>query len=375
VKQVVLAQTLPGSGYSMVRYGTGLHEALVKASYEGWSIESLRLGSNQAARDLKPSTARESRFDRYVRYPIAVSRVNADVVHIVDHGYAHLLLGLNGTPTIVTCHDTIPWLMARGEVPSRIPRRVMWSVIMRLRMLNRARHIIADSHNTRRDLERLMPLLAGKISVIYPGVGGNFTRPPLAWDKRHARDALGIPGADRLLLGIGGSKVSKNALGLLRIFAAVHERTTGVRLAIVGSLTDDFRRTAREMRIADRLHEFRDLPEERLVDLYRASDVLIFPSWYEGFGWPPLEAMACGVPVVASRAGSLAEVLGDGALLFEPSDTLGFANAIERLLGNSELAQRQIEAGLRRSSRYTWEHTAEQVFDVYKHVLGVPFSH
>jgi alpha-1,3-rhamnosyl/mannosyltransferase len=186
---------------------------------------------------------------------------------------------------------------------------------------------------------------------------------------------LGIPGADRLLLGIGGSKVSKNALGLLRIFAAVHERTTGVRLAIVGSLTDDFRRTAREMRIADRLHEFRDLPEERLVDLYRASDVLIFPSWYEGFGWPPLEAMACGVPVVASRAGSLAEVLGDGALLFEPSDTLGFANAIERLLGNSELAQRQIEAGLRRSSRYTWEHTAEQVFDVYKHVLGVPFSH
>ena len=109
--------------------------------------------------------------------------------------------------------------------------------------------------------------------------------------------------------------------------------------------------------------------DERLAGFYRAADLLAFPSMWEGFGWPPLEAMACGTPVVASNAASLPEVIGDAGLLVEPQDSEGLARAMQRLLTNDELRRSLIEKGLQRARCFTWERTALDTLAVYERVI------
>ena len=114
---------------------------------------------------------------------------------------------------------------------------------------------------------------------------------------------------------------------------------------------------------------FHGLTDGNLGRLYRASDVLVFPSWYEGFGWPPLEAMSCGLPVVASQRGFVARSAGRGRGTVEPSDVKGIATSTLRLLRDTNLRERQIAAGLMHARQFAWERTALGVLEVYKAVL------
>ena len=112
------------------------------------------------------------------------------------------------------------------------------------------------------------------------------------------------------------------------------------------------------------------VPDEDIPALYSLADLLVMPSLYEGFGLPPLEAMACGTPVVASNATSLPEVVGDAGLLVAPREACALAEAIETVLSDSQLRNRMVERGLARASTFTWERTAEETASVYRHVLG-----
>ncbi|MGO9455392.1 MAG: glycosyltransferase family 4 protein [Candidatus Binataceae bacterium] len=366
--KVVLVQPLATGGYSMRRYGSNMETALKSASSAEWEVESFHLPLDRGP--FKEALPHGMEIvSRYVKYPAAVSRLRADIVHIIDHGYGHLLLGLNKTKTVVTCHDAIPWLTFRGTIPVRISRRVMFSSIARLKQLTKAAHVIVDSQNTKADLEHLMPSLSGRISVVYPGVSKAFSPVTGPEERDESRAALGIAPDETLLLHVGGTIVYKNVQLLPTILNTLKDRVKCIKLIVVGKLSKEFLRNIEMSGLSRHVTRMQNLDEEALVRLYRSSDVFVFPSLYEGFGWPPLEAMACGVPVVSSRAGSLAEVLGEGAILCDPSDAVGFAAAIEKLLTESELRQRQIAAGKRRAARYTWEHTAEQVLEVYRHVL------
>jgi len=108
--------------------------------------------------------------------------------------------------------------------------------------------------------------------------------------------------------------------------------------------------------------------DEELVDLYNIADLLVFPSFYEGFGFPPLESMACGTPVVVSNAASLPEVVGNSGLLVDPSSPEAFAEAIMKVLGSPEFARKLSEKGLERASKYTWHKTAEKTMNIYQGV-------
>jgi glycosyltransferase involved in cell wall biosynthesis len=233
--------------------------------------------------------------------------------------------------------------------------------------MRKADWVIADSHSTMDDVERLVPALRGRVSVVYPGISPGLTTNVV--DKVDVRNELGFKNSDRLLLSVGGNKFYKNSSSLAKAFALISAQTPNARWLAVGGVAEDARKILQRSGLSEHLHEFHGLTDGDLGSLYRAGDVLVFPSWYEGFGWPPLEAMSCGLPVVASNAGSLREVLADAALLVEPSDVKGIATSTLRLLRDTNLRERQIAAGLAHARQFTWERTARGMFEVYNAVL------
>jgi glycosyltransferase involved in cell wall biosynthesis len=162
----------------------------------------------------------------------------------------------------------------------------------------------------------------------------------------------------------------KNSGSLAEAFEMISAQAPDVKWVAVGGVGEGAEKILRRSGLSDHLCVFHRLSDEELGRLYRASDVLVFPSWYEGFGWPPLEAMSCGLPVVASNAGSLREVLGEAALLVEPSDVKAIATNALRLLADTNLHKRQIAAGLVHARQFTWKRTAHGVLEVYKAVMG-----
>jgi glycosyltransferase involved in cell wall biosynthesis len=370
-KKAVLALPVAGAGFSMERYGHSLRESLQEASDRNWTIESFRPGrSGIAEQELTPGHVRDI-YERYVSYPLAARRLDADLVHIVDHGYGHLLLALKGVRTVVTCHDVIPWLAATGEIPLAVSRRVQRSVVVRLRCLKLASHVVAVSNNTKADLIRLMPELDGKTSVVYPGVSSAFRPAGEGETREQLRARLAIAPDAKVLLHVGQASY-KNIGKLIELLSIIKCRIEAIKLIVTAPLKAEVHAEAQRRGVADIVSEAKAPDDTKLIDLYRASDVFVFPSWYEGFGWPPLEAMACGLPVVSSRAGSLTEVLGDAALLCNPSNTKEIADAAEQLIVNRELANRQIAAGIRRAAAYTWEETARQMLAIYGRVAETP---
>jgi len=366
--KVTLAESAVSDGYSMRRYAAELALALAKHAGDGWEFE----------RQLPPVGIQDDRhngavgrfynsFQRYVRYPLAARSWHADLVHVFDHAYAQAVLGVKGAKVIVTCHDTIPWLEKMGEVPRSLPLSVILTVRWRLRLLRRANWVIAVSLNTKNDVERLVPTLKGRVSVVYSGISPALMTNVV--DKVAIRRKLGFTSSDRLLLSVGATHPYKNSGSLAEAFVMISAQDPNAKWLAVGGIAEDAKRILQRSGLSDQLREIHHLNDGDLGGLYSTADALVFPSWYEGFGWPPLEAMSCGLPVVASNAGSLREVLGDAALLVEPSDVKALAMSTLSLLRDTNLRERQIAAGLAHARQFTWERTARGVLEVYKNVL------
>jgi len=170
------------------------------------------------------------------------------------------------------------------------------------------------------------------------------------------------------LLYLGTLEPRKNIPNLLRAFDRVADRLDAdlVLGGAEGWLTEELHQTLAEMNQRERVRLTGFIPEGELASWLSAADAFVFPSRYEGFGLPPLEAMACGTPVIASTSSSLPEVLGDDALLAAPDDIEGIGNAIEGLLGDPALAADLRERGLVRAARFTWEATARATLEAYR---------
>lgn len=234
----------------------------------------------------------------------------------------------------------------------------------------RSHRIVVDAASTRDDLGRLLKIEPGKVDVVPLGLGNQQRATPLPEPK--VREWLGA--SDRpIVLCVAGKRRHKNLMRLVGAVATIpaHGRPLLVLPGYRTGHEEELKNRAVALGAADDIRFLGWVDPEHLEGLYGAASCFVFPSLLEGFGLPVLEAMARGVPVACSARGSLAEVAGDAALLFDPESESSIATAIERLLGDRAEVDRLRAAGLRRASKFTWAATAAGTLACYERTLGI----
>ncbi|HVO25463.1 MAG TPA: glycosyltransferase family 1 protein [Candidatus Margulisiibacteriota bacterium] len=265
---------------------------------------------------------------------------------------------------VVTLHDLTPLLFPRLHPW----RRVLGFRLLLRPALRRAHHVIVDSAHTRADLIQRGVVSTHKVTVVPLGTNQDFARSARTDGFQHRYD---VP--ERYILNVGVLEPRKNHALLIAALRRLHDSGERVGLVIVGRdgwRWRDPRLQADAATLRPWVRIYRDVPDADLAEFYRRALAFAYPSLYEGFGLPVLEAMACGTPVVASRTSSLPEVFGDAALLADPTDTTEFAAQLLQVLRQPALRARLIAAGQERAAHLTWQRTAEQTLAVYQRVCG-----
>lgn len=315
------------------------------------------------------------RLDRHasvlLRYPVHVRRQSADVFHIVDHSYAHLTRAVPAGRAIVTCHDLILLHAENHDIGFRGNRlpvlRFRWSTSF----LRRAGLVACPSEATADDAVELIGVHPSRIRVIPQGVSRTFTERPED-ERRETRRRLDPSGARAIVMSVSTGGGYKNVPATLKVMGALASRGVDAILVRVGApLAPSYSALAHELGVIDRIRAFHATTDEELADLYSAADVLLFPSYWEGFGWPPLEALACGTPsVVASGCRSVMDLVGDSALAAPGADIAGLTDAVQMIVTDPLLRRELIERGRPRVAALTWDRTAAAYEDAYSEVAG-----
>jgi len=304
---------------------------------------------------------------RFVEYPLAARRVRADIYHIVDQGYADLATVLPKGRTVVTCHDLMLLKAQEGGAGFQGRPWSVWRFSWSTSYLKEVAHVVCVSQATKADLLRLRDVREDRISIIPNGISARF--------RRLGEDVLrglrrGVGGAGRFaLLHVSSGNPYKNNAGVLRVVAELRRAGLDVALTRVGRpLNPGEQALARELGVETKVMEGGFVSDERLVELYNACDVFLFPSYWEGFGWPALEAMACGLPLVTSDCPALAELVGDAGRMASPDDICGLAEHVGAILESQGLARELRRRGFERAAQYSWKRTVEAYARVYEAV-------
>jgi len=270
-------------------------------------------------------------------------------------------------PSVVTVHDLTVLLL-----PETHRLKVRLSQLPFLRStLDRATRVVADSRSTAEDLRVHFPQCAGRVRVICPGIDPDF-QPGSPEAIAATREGLGCP--DGYILYAGTLEPRKNLACLLDAWETLRdeEPETTPPLVLAGPYGWGSARLVRRLeRVAARapVQMLGRLCRQRLVEVFQGARIFAYPSLYEGFGLPPAEAMACGIPTVVSRASSLPEVVGEAGLTVAPDSPEELAGALRRLLRDGELAADLADAGRQQSRLFTWERAAEAFEETFREAL------
>jgi glycosyltransferase involved in cell wall biosynthesis len=305
-----------------------------------------------------------SRFGlRFV--PLEAITGAADLFHGTNYGAPRRL----AARLIVTVHD-----LALLRFPQFGTPGMRAHVQRSCARLPEAHRIIADSQATASDLVALAGCDPARIRVVYPACDPRFV--PLDRDAARMTVAQRFALHDPYLLHVGTLEPRKNLVALLRAFARL--RATAAhrhRLVLVGQrgwLYEPIFDALAALGLDDQVCVIDTARDEDLPALYAAADVFVYPSFYEGFGLPVLEAMACGTPVVTSDRSSLPEVAGDAALLADPEDEVALGEAMQRMLTDATLRRTMAERGLERAQAFSWTRCARDTLAVYEEALAQP---
>jgi glycosyltransferase involved in cell wall biosynthesis len=293
--------------------------------------------------------------------PRQAARAGVDLLHSL----ASTAPGWGRFRSVVTIHDLIYRIVPEGH---SVLRGLGMRVLVPL-AAHRSHRIIVPSATTRESLRTLLGVPTAKVDVVPEGLGARRRTDPMPEREVRARLAAG---ERPIALSLSAKRPHKNLIRLLGALARI-PATRRPLLVLPGYPTpheSELRRHAAELGIDEDVRFRGWVDANELEGLYAAAACLVFPSLYEGFGLPALEAMARGVPVACSGRGALAEVAGDAALLFDPKSERSMAEAIERLLGDRELANRLRAAGYDRAAQFSWAATASGTLASYERTLG-----
>jgi len=322
----------------------------------------------------------DSYFLNHFGFPWLLRRLRPDLVHIPLNQVPLFM----GEPYVVTIHDMASLLFQTGSGLRLSLRRFLLR-----RGLLRAKRIIAVSEATRRDVRDTLNIPEDRIRMVYNAPNPELRQPPHAGDAPEANsEGERLARARTLeryqihypfLLYAGNIRPQKNIPRLVEAFAVVREQLSRhpvyheLHLIIIGdeiSRYPSVRRAVIQARVEKVVRFLGFVPFETLRIFFEHAAVFVFPSLYEGFGLPPLEAMACGTPVVTSNVSSLPEVVGDAALLVNPENVFEIARGIQDVLLDEDLRHRLIGRGKVQAARYSWERTAREVLEVYREVAA-----
>ncbi|MBN2390228.1 MAG: glycosyltransferase family 4 protein [Anaerolineae bacterium] len=358
--------------YAILATGSPHHFVLMAATAglgDRWTREQQRLCETVAHpttltfRDLPLTDDWMARLWQRLRLPLPAEWITGRVDVFYSPDFVLPPLRRN-TRALLTVHD-LSFLRHPETFPPKLGAYLNQAVP---RSVARADHILADSEATRRDLIDLLDVPPGKVTTLYGGVTPRFSpqatdsEPTAVHERAHLQAQYGV-GARPYVLAVGTVQPRKNYVQLMEACDPLATQRD-LDLVIVGRpawLSEPILAAAEQRPYVHLMGFFDDTD---LPALYRQAEVLAFPSVYEGFGFPPLEAMACGTPVVASTASSVPEVVGDAGLLVDPLDIPAWTAAMAQTLDDQALRARLREAGLARAVTFTWARTAQAWLDL-----------
>ena len=295
-----------------------------------------------------------------VSIPAALRKAKVDLFHAPHY----VVSPLTRVPYVVTIHDCI-----HLRFPQYLPNRLASTYARTVMGLaaRRARRVLTVSHASKQDILHYLGIAADKVDVIYNALDSRLAAEPTAEDMAKVRERFQL--TSPFILYAGNIKPHKNIDRLIEAYSILRRRgVTTPRLLIIGdeiSKYPNLRRLVHRFQLHPHVRFFGFVQEETLAALYRLASVFVFPSLYEGFGLPPLEAMAAGTPVVTSNVSSLPEVVGDAALLIDPMDAGAIADAMARVLSDEALRADLIRRGRERLSAFSWERSVARTREVY----------
>lgn len=380
MKIALLANYAPDGQQSMLRFGELLrrelsargHEVVVAAPkpLSGHRWVARVAGEKWAGYAAKYLSFPSELRDALHGGPIAA----AQVIHVVDHSNALYIPTRRDRPWVATCHDLLAVRGALGEdtdcPASWLGRRLQGAIV---RGLARADAIACDSESTRGDAERLVPRHARQVRRAIPlGLNQPLRPVPIAEARAGVAKIAPLLGAAPYLLHVGSNLARKNKAGVLRVFARMRSQGWPGKLVFCGAeLPAELRTTIATPGLADHVLAVPRATDAELAALYSAAHALLFPSKCEGFGWPVLEAQACGCPVICSDRTSLPEVGGDAAQVCALDDEAGMAAAALRLASPTE-REAVIARGLANARRFSVERMVDAYLQLYEEVISLP---
>ena len=307
-------------------------------------------------------------------FPMKVpcARDDGAILHFTNQNMAPALLLYATAPSLITVHDIIPYLQVTGLIPARGQK---FSPLSRLQItlfhksLKMAKRIIANSLHTKNDLVKHLDVDPNKIDLIYLGVDRAMFRPI---KKTIGRKRFNISADSRLILYVGANRPHKNLKVLVEALAQIRHSASDMVLLIVG------RRSEQDVQLSRLIAHYKldgqvlfagFVPRGELPHLYNLADVLVMPSFYEGFGLPVLEAMSCGCPVLSSNSASLPEILGNAGRLVPPHDPQMWAGALREILGDEDMRETMSAAGVERARQFDWKTAAVKTIQAYRSVI------
>ena len=327
-----------------------------------WREEFTNRYKNFSVRLLPPPTP-------LVRVPVYLTyelfRRPVDVLHV-----QYTAPPFCRVPVVVTIHD-----LAFERMPETFTRRGSFQLKLTVRRTARkAARVATVSEYSRQDLLDIYKLAPEKVVVTYNGVESSFTpRPSVPNEAEEIRRRFGV--SRDFLLAVGSLQPRKNLVRLIRAYARLRSERENFspQLVIVGRklwLASEIFDEVKRQRWADDVILTGYVADEDLPALYRAARAFVYPSLFEGFGLPPLEAMACGTPVVTSDISSLPEIAGDAALLIDPNDERALANALIEIMNNDRLRAELRVKGIAQAKKFTWRDAAEKTLRLYQEACG-----